>query len=155
MLRVSAENEARYRLDGADGTMIGWIRDTTIGFCGLDDERRTTMGAAAAWRSLDAVLRREYSGWPRYEPVVEQLHVLHDGGQVWIADATRRLARLLRVDDVPPGLGCLSLEFDLPSYVPLRTMLLAAAPMSRVLEEARPVGSRAASVTPLEPAIAP
>jgi hypothetical protein len=103
MLRVVAENERIYRLEGADGTVIGRIRDNTIAFCGLDDEQRTMMGAATAWRSLDAVLRREYAGWPCYGPAIEQLHVMHDGGQAWIADATRRLARLRRVDDVPPG----------------------------------------------------
>jgi len=154
MLRVFAENETMHRLEGADGTVIGWIRDSTIGFRGLDDERHTVMGAAMAWRSLDAVLRGEYAGWPRYEPALDQLHVMHDGREEWIADATRRLARLLRVDDTPQGSGCLALEFDLPSYVPMRTILSAAASMSRALEEARSAASRPAT-TPVLQEVAP
>jgi hypothetical protein len=155
MLRVLAENEQLYRLEDADGTMIGWIRESTIGFRGRDDERRALMGAAAAWRSLEAVLHRAYAGWPRYEPAIGQLHVLHDGQQEWIADATRRLARLLRFNDAPPGAKALALEFDLPSYVPLGTIVSAAESMSRALAEAWPTASRPASATSVLRAVGP
>jgi hypothetical protein len=133
MLNVLAQGDELHRLERFDGTPVGWIRDRTIGLHGAGDEQRAIAVTIAAWRALDAALRREYPGWPRYDPDVDQLRVVHDGRHAWIADATRKLARLLRVDDARPGAERFAVEFDLPSYATLGTLVTAAQSMSRAL----------------------
>ncbi|AHG92556.1 hypothetical protein J421_5021 (plasmid) [Gemmatirosa kalamazoonensis] len=140
MLNVLAQGDELHRLERLDGTVVGWIRDRTIGLHGSGDEHRAMTVAAAAWRALDTALRRQYPGWPRYEPVVDRLRILHDGRHEWIADDTRKLARLLRVDDAPPGMESFAVEFDLPSYATLGTLVSAAQSMSRALAEGAVAG---------------
>src|SRR4051794_22596344 len=110
MFNVLAQGDDLHRLDRPDGTPVGWIRDRTIGLHGVGDERRAVTAACAAWRALDATLRSQHPGWPRYEPVVGELRVVRDDPHEWIADASRRLARLLRVGDARPGADGFALE---------------------------------------------
>ena len=135
MLNVLAQGEDLHRLERSDGTPAGWIRDRTIGLHDVGDERRALTAACAAWRMLDAVLRREYPGWPRYEPAADALHVVRDGRHEWVADPRRRLARLLRLGDALGRSGC-ALEFDLPSYATLGTLVAAAQSMRRAVDAA-------------------
>jgi hypothetical protein len=138
MLNVLAQGDDMHRLERPDGTPVGWIRDRTIGLHGVGGERRAIAAACAAWRALDAAVRNQHPGWPRYEPVAQELHVVHDGRHEWIADASRRLARLLRRGDAPPDSGGFALEFDLPSWVTLGTLVAAAQSMSRAAEASSP-----------------
>jgi len=134
MLNVLAQGDDMHRLERPDGTPVGWIRDRTIGLHGVGDERRAITAACAAWRALDAALRNQHPGWPRYEPVVDALHVVRDDRHEWIADASRRIARLLRRGDAPPGSASFALEFDLPSWATLGTLVSAAQSMSRAAD---------------------
>jgi hypothetical protein len=136
MLNVLAHGDDMHRLERPDGTLVGWIRDRTIGLHGVGDERHAITAACAAWRALDAALGNQHPGWPRHEPVVGDVHITRDEQHEWIADTSRRLARLLRLGDAPPGAGGFVLEFDLPSWTTLGTLVSAAQSMGRATEDA-------------------
>ena len=137
MLNVLSQSDDLHRLERPDGTLVGWIRDRTIALHGAGDEDRAITAACAAWRALDAALRYQHPGWPRYEPEVAGLHIVQDEQHEWIADTNRRIARLLRHGDARPGAGGFTLEFDLPSWAALGTLVTAAQSMSRATEATR------------------
>ena len=116
MLRIFAEGEAGHRLEGPDGTVVGWVRGRGIGFRGFADERHAVDAAVAAWKALDAVLRRQFAGWPRHTPALDRLRVVHDGVYEWVSDGDSSLARLYRFADAPGPDGSLAIELELPSF---------------------------------------
>ena len=116
MLKIFADGEEAHRLEGPDGTVVGWVRGRGIGFRGFTSERQALTAAAAAWRALDAVLRRQFAGWPRHEPALDRLRVVHDGVYEWISDGDSALARLHRLDTGAEFGRWLAIEFELPSF---------------------------------------
>jgi hypothetical protein len=116
MLRIFADGEAAHRLEDPDGTAVGWVRGRGIGFRGFADERQAVDAAVAAWTALDAVLRRQFAGWPRHAPALDRLRVVHDGVYEWISDGHSSLARLHRVADAAGPGGPLAIELELPSF---------------------------------------
>ena len=93
MLRIFADGESAHRLEGPDGTVVGWVRGRGIGFRGFANERQAVDAAVAAWKALDAVLRRQFAGWPRHAPALDRLRVVHDGVYEWISDGDSTVAR--------------------------------------------------------------
>ncbi len=132
MLRVLGDGEGRHRIESADGVPLGWIRGRAIGFRGLPDETVAVRAAVAAVRALEAVLRREYPGWPRYEPRLDALRLVHDGAYEWISDGTAPIARLLRPGADAPD-ERYGLEFVLPSYASEGLAVSAAQALARAL----------------------
>jgi hypothetical protein len=134
MVRFLADGELRHRLEDADGNHIGWIRRRAVGFRGFQSERDAIDAAVDAWRALESVLRREYTGWPRFEPVLEALHLVHDGAHEWISDGRTPLARLARPTDSGPDTS-FAIEFVLPSYASEGVAIAAAQVMARALQD--------------------
>jgi hypothetical protein len=135
MVRVLADGEQRHRLEDADGNHIGWIRRRAVGFRGFQSERDATAAAVDAWRALESVLRREYTGWPRFEPVLEALRLVHDGAHEWISDGRTPLARLLRPTADAPSDAPFAIEFVLPSYASEGVAIAAAQVVARALQD--------------------
>jgi hypothetical protein len=135
MLRVFADGEEAHRLEGPDGTVVGWVRGRGIGFRGFGDERQAVAAAVAAWRALDAVLRRQFAGWPRHEPALDRLRVVHDGVHEWISDGHAALARLHRVDDAPRSGGSLAIELELPSFASEGIAIAAAQLVGEAIQK--------------------
>lgn len=96
MLRILSGSDNKHRLEDDSGELIGWVTGRTIGFRGFSTESDAREAAAAARRSLDAVLRVQYPGWPRRELTADQLRTAHDGAYEWFTDGTIPVARLLR-----------------------------------------------------------
>src|SRR3712207_3683092 len=96
MIRVLGDGEQRHRLEDAEGCLIGWIRRRAVGFRGFASERHAITAAVDGWRALEGVLRREYPGWPRFQPAFDELRTVHDGAHEWISDGRTPLARLVR-----------------------------------------------------------
>jgi hypothetical protein len=67
MFSVLEEAPGRYRLGNGPGGDAGWIRGKAIGFRGLRNEAEAIVAASAGWRTLQSLLHREYSTWPRQE----------------------------------------------------------------------------------------
>jgi hypothetical protein len=115
MLNVHMDGDDRHRLEDQAGAQVGWIRGRAIGFTGLATERDALRAAATGSRALQVALRRQYPGWPQYEPAFEALKLVHDGAYEWVSDGKVPLARLVR-----PGAGTAGarygLEYVLPSF---------------------------------------
>jgi hypothetical protein len=135
MVRFLADGEQRHRLEDADGNQIGWIRRRAVGFRGFQSEGDATAAAVDGWRALASVLRREYAGWPRFEPVLESLHLVHDGAHEWISDGRTPVARLLRPTADGPSDAPFAIEFVLPSYATEGVAIAAAQVMARALRD--------------------
>jgi hypothetical protein len=114
MFRVLGDNEGRHRIESDDGAAIGFVRGRYINISGLAGESAAIRAAVPAARALEAVLRREYAGWPRYEPRLDALRLVHDGAYEWVSDGTAPIARLVRPrSNASERYG---LEFVLPSF---------------------------------------
>ena len=134
MIRVLTDGEQRHRLEDAEGRLIGWIRRRTVGFRGFTSEHDAMSAAVVGWRALESVLRREYSGWPRFDPVLDELRLVHDGAHEWISDGRIPLVRLVRPPaDAGPG-APLAIEFVLPSYATEGVAIAAAQAVARALQ---------------------
>jgi hypothetical protein len=83
MFSVLADGPRRHRLADATGAELGWIRGRAIGFRGLRNKSDAIAAASAGWRSLQALLHREYASWPRQEVHWERLRLVHDGAHEW------------------------------------------------------------------------
>lgn len=130
MLNVMAIGDGSHRIEGADGSTVGWIRGRTIRFNGPETVDAAMEIAVPAHRALAAVLRRQYPGWPHYEPAVDRLRILHDGAYEWISDGTAPIARVLRSSGAGAPIG---LEFALPSYASEGVAISAALALGHVL----------------------
>jgi hypothetical protein len=135
MLRFFADGELRHRLEDAAGRHVGWIRRHTIGFLGFASEHDAIAAAVDAWRGLESVLRRHYSGWPRFELELDELRLVHDGAHEWISDGRVPLARLIRPRADEASGGAFAIEFVLPSYATEGVAIAAAQMMARALDE--------------------
>ena len=134
MLSIHADGENRHRLESPEGIAVGWIRGRAIGFRGIAGQAEALPAALAGARALNAVLRQAYAGWPRYEPSLDALRLVHDGAYQWVSDGTTPIARLLPTspDDAPgPRLG---LEYVLPSYASEGVAITAAQALARALQ---------------------
>jgi hypothetical protein len=87
-----SDGDNRHRLEDAAGVSFGWINGRSIGFRGFATEDDAREAAIAAWRALDAALRQQYPGWPRYEPAFEHLRRIHDGACEWFYGGTTAIA---------------------------------------------------------------
>jgi hypothetical protein len=132
MLKILSDGDNKHRLEDADGVPFGWISGRTIGFRGFATEDTARDAAVAAWRALDASLRQQYPGWPRYEPALEQLRRVHDGAYEWFYDGTTTIARLLRPQrrayDRSYGI-----ELLLPSYASEGVAITAAHSVAQAI----------------------
>jgi hypothetical protein len=135
MLRVLSDGDDRYRLENDDDVQIGWINGRAIGFRGFATEAEARDGAVAAWRALDLVLRRQYPGWPNYEPALDRLQLVHDGAYEWFADGTAPLARLIRPQRRAYDLT-FGIELVLPSYASEGVAITAAHAVGAALAPA-------------------
>ena len=128
-------NDDRLRLEDSAGRKIGWIRDHTLGFGGLPNEKTALGAAVVAWRSLEKTLQRVYPGRaPR--PVDESnVGLVHDGAYEWIADGSRPIARLLRPRTERNSEDSFALEFLAPSYATQHVTIAAAQAVREVLSE--------------------
>ena len=124
MLRVMEMGEGLHRIEGPDGTVVGWIRGRTVAFRGFADVDATLDAASPASVALEKVLRRQYPGWPHYEVAREKLRLVHDGAYEWVSDGSAPIARLIRpADGAREDFG---LEFALPSYASEGVAIAAA-----------------------------
>lgn len=124
MLRVMEMGEGIHRIEGPDGTVVGWIRGRTVAFRGFSDVDAALDAASPASAALEKVLRRQYPGWPHYEVAREKLRLVHDGAYEWVSDGSAPIARLIRpVDGKRDDYG---LEFALPSYASEGVAIAAA-----------------------------
>jgi len=135
MLRFFADGEQRHRLEDAEGRHIGWIRRHTIGFLGFASEDDAIAAAVDAWRSLESVLRRQYTGWPRFELALDDLRLVHDGAHEWISDGRVPLARLIRPKMESELEETFAIEFVLPSYATEGVAIAAAEVMARAIHD--------------------
>jgi hypothetical protein len=134
MIRVLADGEQRHRIEDAEGRLIGWIRRRAVGFRAFPSEGHAMTAAVAGWRALESVLRREYAGWPRFEPATDELRLVHDGAHEWISDGRTPLVRLIRpAADVGPD-GSFAIEFVLPSYATEGVVIAAAQVVAGALQ---------------------
>ena len=90
------------------------------------------VAAVVVWDTLDAALARQYSGWPRHQPVLDQLRLAHDGAYEWITDGRKPLARLVRESVERASDKLFAIEFVLPSYASEAVAISAAHVMARV-----------------------
>jgi hypothetical protein len=134
MVRILADGEQRHRLEDADGNHIGWIRRRAVGFRAFASESSAVAAAVVAWRALESVLRREYAGWPRFEPALDELRLVHDGAHEWISDGRTPLARLVRPPADAMSDASFAIEFVLPSYATEGVVIAAAQIMTRALQ---------------------
>jgi hypothetical protein len=142
MFRVLADSDGTHRLEDADGTPVGWIRGRRIGLHGLEDEPQALAVAVAAWRALDAALRRQFAGWPRYAPEFDRLRIMHDGVHEWISDGATALARLIRLPGVDARADSFAVEFELPSFASEGIAVTAAQLMGKAFRECVADGAR-------------
>jgi hypothetical protein len=115
MLKFLSDGDNKHRVENSAGTQIGWINGRTIGFRGFATEDDARDATRAAWRALDKALRRQYAGWPRYEPKLDQLTLVRDGAYEWFYDGTAPIARLLRPQRRAYDRS-FGIELVLPSY---------------------------------------
>ncbi|MDF1506369.1 hypothetical protein [Roseisolibacter sp. H3M3-2] len=135
MLRVLADGEERHRLEDARGREVGWVRGRVVTLGWFADERRALAATGAAWRALDATLRRAFAGWPRYAPALDRLHVVHDGVDEWLSDGHARLARVVRPRRGAAPADAVALAFELPSYAHEGLAVTAAQAMAQAVHE--------------------
>ena len=137
MLRILSDGDDRYRLENDSNRHVGWINGRAIGFRGFATESAARDAAVVAWRALQLVLRRQYPGWPSYQPSLESLQLVHDGAYEWFADDTSPVARLIRPQrrawDVSFGI-----ELVLPSYASEGVAIAAAHAIGGALAQAEP-----------------
>ena len=132
MLKILSEGDNKHRVEDSTGTQIGWINGRTIGFRGFDTEDDAREAAVAAWRTLDSALRRQYAGWPRYEPKLDQLRRIHDGAYEWFYDGTAPIARLLRPQRRAYDRS-FGIELVLPSYASEGVAIAAAHSVAKAI----------------------
>jgi hypothetical protein len=135
MVRILADGEQRHRLEDADGNHIGWIRRRAVSFHGFASESSAVAAAVAAWHALESVLRRAYTGWPRFRPALDELRLVHDGAHEWISDGRTPLARLVRPPADTTSDASFAIEFVLPSYATEGVVIAAAQVMARALQD--------------------
>lgn len=134
MLRVLADGENRHRLENHDGAPIGWIRGRTIGFGGLAGTTDVLRAAMAGARALHAALRREYPGWPQYEPTLDALRLVHDGAYEWVSDGKVPIARVVRTRADDGAAPALAIEYVLPSFASEGVAITIAQALGRALD---------------------
>lgn len=135
MIRVLADGEQRHRLEDADGRLLGWIRRRAVGLRGFASERDAMTAAVDGWRALETALRREYAGWPRFEPALTRLRLVHDGAHKWISDGRTPLARIVRPPADRGSDASYAIEFVLPSYASEGVAIAAAQVVARALQD--------------------
>lgn len=133
MMKILADGENGHRLENAEGRTIATMRNRAIRLHGLGSEEEATSVVVALWHVLDAVLFREFPGWKRHEPVIDDLHLVHDGAYEWITDGRKPLARLFR--ERRGRATSFAIEFVLPSYASDGVAISAAQLMARALDE--------------------
>ncbi|GMV09256.1 MAG TPA: hypothetical protein PKC83_07070 [Gemmatimonadaceae bacterium] len=133
MVKILADGDNGHRLENADGRTIASIRNRAIRLYGLGSEQEAVSVVVALWHVLDAVLFREFPGWRRHEPVIEDLHLVHDGAYEWITDGRKPLARLYR--ERRGRATPFAIEYVLPSYASEGVAISAAQLMARALDE--------------------
>jgi hypothetical protein len=134
MIRVMADGERHYRLEGEAATHVGWIRGQTIGLRGLRSEDEVLAGVALTWAPLDVALGRHYFGRLRRAVALNALRFVHDGAYEWISDGTVPLARVRR----PPANqhdGDFAIEYVLPSYASEGALIAIAQLLGGVMQE--------------------
>jgi hypothetical protein len=129
MIRILADGENRHRVESEDGRHLGWIRRRVIGLRGFASESDAIQAATRAWHALEAILRREYPGWPRFEPSFDRLRLVHDGAYEWISDGKTPIARLHRPGEAKDS--SYGVEFVLPSFSSEGVAIAAALVMAR------------------------
>lgn len=133
MISVLADGEERHRLEDVEGRSIGWIRQKAVGFRGFPTERDAMRAAVDAWGALQRVLQREYAGWPRHEPALDRLRLVHDGAYEWISDGARPLARLHRPKPASSS-DTFAIELVLPSFATEGVAVSAAQVIAHALD---------------------
>jgi hypothetical protein len=132
MLKILSDGDNKHRLEDGTGAKVGWINGRAIGFRGFSTEDAARDAAIAAWRALDTSLRRQYPGWPHYEPDFARLRMIHDGAYEWFHDGTTEIARLLRPQrrafDHSYGI-----ELVLPSYASEGVAITAAQSVAKAV----------------------
>ena len=113
MLMVFEVGESGYRLANKHDEDVGWIRDNTVGFRGLNDEGSAMDAAVAGHETLSAYLERVGGRGALPPPSSAAPKVVSDGAQEWIARGDQQLARLIR----PCAEGAFGVEFVLPSHL--------------------------------------
>jgi hypothetical protein len=136
MVRFLADGENGHRLERADGVHIGSIRGRAIRLLGLRSEEEAIEASVVIWRALDAALERQFPGWPRHDPLADEIRLAHDGAYEWITDGERPLARLLPPRSASSGAN-FALEFVMPSFASEGAMIAVAGTMVRALDEFR------------------
>jgi len=136
MIRILADGENRHRLETNDGRHVGWIHRRVVGLRGFFSESEAIGAATRAWHALEAVLCREYAGWPRFTPAFDRLRLVHDGAYEWISDGLTPIARLHRPRrEREMSFG---IEFVLPSFASEGVAVAAALLMARAVADEGP-----------------
>jgi len=135
MVMILEDGVKCHRLENADGTEIGSIRNGTIRLRGLESKADAIVAALLVWETLDAALAREFAGWPRHRASLARLRIQHDGAYDWIADGSKPLARLLKIPMDRASDDTLGIEFVLPSYVSEGVAISAAQVMANVFQD--------------------
>lgn len=136
MLTVLSDGDSKYRLEDPTGITVSWINGRAIGVRGFPDERAARDAAVAGWRALGATLRQEFAGWREYEPVVDELHTVHDGAYEWFFDGTTAIARLLRPQWRATD-SSFGIQFLLPTYATDGAVISAAHNVALAVAEYR------------------
>jgi hypothetical protein len=132
MLKILGDGDNKHRLEDGAGVNVGWINGRAIGFRGFVTEDAARDAAIAAWRALDASLRRQYSGWPSHQPDFDRLRVVHDGAYEWFYDGTTAIARLLRPQRRAYD-SSYGIELVLPSYASEGVAITAAQSVAKAV----------------------
>ena len=124
MVRILANGDAHF-LETIDGRRIGWISDRSIGFSGFASHEDAIAWAIEGWSTLQSVLERTYTGWPRKELAAADARV-EDGV---ITDGATSIARLVASRDADQS--GYAIEFDLPTYATEGVAVAAANRLGR------------------------
>lgn len=152
MVTVVGDGGDGHRLERADGTLVGIVRNGAVRIGEFRSDAALTGAALELWTALDGALRRQYPGWRSYAPVPGTLRLVHDGAWEWVSDGVRPLARVIR----PPARatdGATRLEFVLPTYATDGVLVAAAVTLVRALDRLVPEGQGAPPATMTEPAL--
>jgi hypothetical protein len=136
MLKILSDGDDKHRVENSTGVAIGWIAGRTIGFRGFVTVSDARDAAIAAWHALDRVLRQQFTGWPRYQPRLDQLRLAHDGAYEWFTDGTSPVARLLRPQRRAYD-HSFGIELVLPSFASEGVAIAAAHSVARAIEPYR------------------
>ena len=132
MITVVGDGHDGHRIESADGTSLGTIRNGAVRLGAFRSERELLSAATPLWSALDAALARQYTGWNSYEPAAA-LRLVHDGASEWVSDGRRPLARVVR--PAPRSSArALALEVVLPSYATDGVLILVATALVRALD---------------------